>query len=156
MRRLSPLVLCVLVACAGTSKNRRRAEYAIGGSLVGVLVGALTMAAWPAGKPVLIPITIGFGVLAVGSTVTYAVVTSRLAAEPTVPPKPNPPWALTQQAQAAARADRCAEVKELDAKVKELDEDFHAVVFKRDVAIQRCLESRADQGPEPPKPKRKR
>ena len=45
----------------------------MGGSLVGVMAGGLTMAAWPDGKPELIPITIGFGALAVASLVVYIV-----------------------------------------------------------------------------------
>ena len=153
VRRLTPLALalCLLTGCAGTPRQqRRRAEYAIGGSLIGVIASSLTMAALPGQKPVLIPITIGFGVLAVASTVAYGVAHARVVNEPAgPPPKPNPPWALTQRAQAAARADRCDEVRELDPKVKALDEDFHAVVFMRDVAIKRCLE------PAPPRPKRK-
>jgi hypothetical protein len=138
--RVALIVVCLL-GCGATPKQReRRAELAIGGSLVGMIASALTMAALPSQKQILIPITIGFGALAVGSAVAYGIAHAQVVSEPAgPPPKPNPPWALTQQAQAAARADRCDEVRELGIKVKALDEDFHAVVFARDVAIQRCM-----------------
>jgi hypothetical protein len=61
-------------AAAHAKRDRRRAEYAMGGSLLGVMAGGLTIAAWPAQKEVLIPITIGFGVLAVASTIAYVVI----------------------------------------------------------------------------------
>ena len=142
MRRVV-VTLLVLAACAGTPKQqRRRAEFAIGGSLAGLMASGLTMAAWPGGKPYLIPIAIGFGGLAIASTVLYGVAHSRVEVEPpppAAPPKPNPAWPLTQQAQAAAREGKCDEVKDLDARVKDIDGDFHAIVFARDVAIQRCL-----------------
>ncbi len=71
----SLLVVALLVACgASPQQNRRRAEYAIGGSLVGVMAGGLTMAAVPSEKPILIPVTIAFGALAVASTVVYVIV----------------------------------------------------------------------------------
>ena len=59
---------------AHAKRDRRRAEYAMGGSLLGVMAGGLTMAAWPAQKEVLIPITIAFGALAVASTIAYVIV----------------------------------------------------------------------------------
>jgi hypothetical protein len=46
---------------------------------------------------------------------------------------------LWKRAAAAARADDCVTVRDLDPKVRELDVEFHAVVFSRDVAIARCL-----------------
>lgn len=46
---------------------------------------------------------------------------------------------LWKRAAAAARADDCATVRELDPQIRELDVEFHAVVFGRDVAITRCL-----------------
>ena len=66
----------LFTGCAATNakRDRRRAEYAIGGSLLGVMAGGLTMAAFPSQKAILIPITIGFGALAVASTVVYVVI----------------------------------------------------------------------------------
>jgi hypothetical protein len=54
-------------------------------------------------------------------------------------------WSVTKQAAAAARAGDCASVNAADAQVRELDADFHATVFVRDVAIARCLGARASQ-----------
>lgn len=65
------------------------------------------------------------------------------------PPLPNPvierrerAWRLTQQAAVAARADRCDIVKTLNQQVFDLDPDFYATVFLRDVAIDRCVSAR--------------
>jgi hypothetical protein len=49
---------------------------------------------------------------------------------------------LWKRAATAARADDCATVRELDPRIRELDVEFHAVVFARDVAIARCLATR--------------
>ena len=151
LRRLCLLMLaaCVLAGCAGTPRaNRRRAELAIGGSLIGVIASSITMAAVPQGKPVLIPITITFGGLAVASAIAYGVYHSQVVSEPSgPPPKPNPAWEYTKKAEAAARAGRCDEVRDLDMTVLMLDKDFHAVVFSRDVAIQRCMAETAKTKP---------
>lgn len=48
-------------------------------------------------------------------------------------------WWLTKQAAAAARAGNCLQVGVFDREVRAADHDFHAMVFVRDVAIQRCL-----------------
>lgn len=48
-------------------------------------------------------------------------------------------WALTQEAQAAARADDCGTVLALSGKVQTIDADFYDTVFVRDAAIRRCL-----------------
>jgi len=44
-----------------------------------------------------------------------------------------------KRAAAAARADDCATVRELDPEIRALDVELHDVVFARDVAIARCL-----------------
>ena len=49
---------------------------------------------------------------------------------------------LWKRAASAARGDDCATVRELDPKIRELDVEFHDVVFARDVAIARCLATR--------------
>jgi hypothetical protein len=48
-------------------------------------------------------------------------------------------WRLTKQAATAARAGDCEAVREADKAVRAADEEFHATVFVRDVAIARCL-----------------
>jgi hypothetical protein len=48
-------------------------------------------------------------------------------------------WALTQQAQAAARANDCGTVLTLSGKVQTIDADFYDTIFIKDVAIGRCL-----------------
>lgn len=49
---------------------------------------------------------------------------------------------LWKRAAAAARADDCATVRELDPQIRKLDVEFHTVVFARDAAIARCLAKR--------------
>jgi hypothetical protein len=76
--RVRSLLLIALLGCgAPAHQTRHRAELAIGGSLVGVLAGAVSMSAFPAEKPILIPITIGFGALAVAATVVYVIADSQ-------------------------------------------------------------------------------
>lgn len=57
---------------------------------------------------------------------------------PALPPREQA-WGLTKQAMAAARADDCNAVRELDVRVRDLDAEMHAATFIRDEAIRRCL-----------------
>jgi hypothetical protein len=76
--RVRSLWFVVLLGCgAPAQQTRHRAELAIGGSLIGVLGGAVAMSAFPSEKPVLIPITITFGALAVAATIIYVIADSQ-------------------------------------------------------------------------------
>lgn len=71
---------------------------------------------------------------------TPEVVIYREPPAPRVDPERNrAAWELTKVAQKSARHDDCERVKTVDPQVKDLDPDLHALVFMRDVAIQRCL-----------------
>jgi hypothetical protein len=48
-------------------------------------------------------------------------------------------WALTKQAQEAARTNDCAKVTELSAQVGTIDAEFYGEVFMKDIAIQHCF-----------------
>lgn len=47
-----------------------------------------------------------------------------------------------KRAATAARTDDCATVRTLGLEIRELDVEFHGVVFARDVAIARCVNGR--------------
>jgi hypothetical protein len=67
-------------------------------------------------------------------------------------------WALTKDAEAAARAGDCARVATLAGKVRALDGEFYVTVTARDAAVSRCLaldppvESAPDPAPPPASP----
>jgi hypothetical protein len=90
----------------------------LGGSLVGVAWGIDAIAA---GDPDSAPPVV------VAAPVTPARVLARK---------------LMIDAAAAARRDDCEAVRTADVNVRDLDAEFHAVVFVRDVAIARCLAGR--------------
>lgn len=48
-------------------------------------------------------------------------------------------WALTQEAQKAARANDCGTVLTISGKVQTTDADFYDTIFIKDAAIRRCL-----------------
>ena len=76
--RVRSLWFVAVLGCgAPAQQTRHRAELAIGGSLIGVMAGGLSMSAFPSEKPILIPVTITFGALAVAATVVYIIADSQ-------------------------------------------------------------------------------
>jgi hypothetical protein len=133
-----------LCACAPTHARRttRYAEYAIGGSLAGIILGSLIIGAVPDHKPVGIAIAATFGGLAIVSAIVYGVAYASIPPDgpPPAPPDHRPEaWELTKRAQAAARAGDCATVRELSPQIRDLDAGVHGVVFMRDAAVEKCM-----------------
>ncbi|HUJ62700.1 MAG TPA: hypothetical protein VLX92_29560 [Kofleriaceae bacterium] len=136
------LVLVVAIGCGPRNGPRtmHRAELTLAGALIGVLVTSAAMAALPDDKSTLIPIDVGFGVIALGSVGVYVV--ADVTSGPPMTKQQidqDDAWQLTRRAQAAARTGDCATVHALEPRVIALDASFHDVVFARDVAIRRCL-----------------
>jgi len=143
--RLVAAALCASLAIGCGAHARRNAELAIGGSLAGVLATSLVIAAAPSTKPESIGVAIAFGALAIASTVAYGIAVGTEPEAVAEAPRAAPPdhraeaWSLTQQAQAAARANDCGTVRGLSEQVAQLDASFHTAVFARDVAVAACL-----------------
>ncbi|HET9623847.1 MAG TPA: hypothetical protein VFP84_20890 [Kofleriaceae bacterium] len=83
---------------------------------------------------------IGFSVLTLVGMVTYAVgeLTDPSADDPALE---HQRWAreLTRQAARDARAGKCADVRQLEPRVRGYDAEVHDLVFMRDPEIARCL-----------------
>ena len=62
--------------------------------------------------------------------------------EPETIPQRNHRWAkiLTERAAGAARENKCARVKRLEARVRHYDAEIHDFVMMRDAEIVRCLQ----------------
>lgn len=144
------LALILALAACGPQKSpktMRYAEITIGASLVGVLATSLatSAAAGTGAKETLIGVDIGFGVVAVGALVTYLVADIYDEEPPSQSAQSkadDAAWDLTKRAREAARTGDCARVKKIEPVVKAKDPSFHDVVFMRDAAILRCLQSR--------------
>jgi hypothetical protein len=118
-----------------------------GGGLIGILATGVTAAVLPSHEDTLTTVGIGFIPVAVIGALLF-VSTDRAARrdrEPKLTRRERhqlAAWELTKQAAAAARQRDCTQVQAIDPRVRELDHDFHTVVFMRDLAIQRCLRAR--------------
>ena len=152
MRRLAVLAALTFTATACTTPQARRAhrvsEVVTAASLVGMLADGVTAAAVPSHDTEIIDAGIVFVPIAVIGALVF-ITTDRAANEPESGPhltrrerRRAEAWELTKQAATAARSADCTQVQAIDPRVRELDLEFHGVVFMRDVAIQRCL--RAD------------
>ena len=145
------VVLCLaLLGCTQTQarKVHRAGEIATAGGLLGMLASVTAASVTPAYEDTLIKVGIVFVPISLLGALVY-IATDEQAREvqhrPIVSVREQAretAWTLTKQAATAARADDCTEVQELDPRVRDLDLDFHNVVFMRDVGIQRCLRMR--------------
>ncbi len=149
--RALPLVLVLAIAHGCTPRQVRTAnragELATGAGLIGILVTGISAALIPSQEDTLTTVGIGFVPVAVLGALLY--ITTVHAGTPSREPKLTrrerhqlAAWELTKQAATAARVRDCTLVQAIAPRVRELDHDFHKVVFMRDVAIQRCLRER--------------
>ena len=147
MRSLA-LVLA-LAACTQAQAHRahRGGEIATGAGLVGVL-GCVTAASIvPAHEDALTTVGIAFIPVAVLGALVF-ISTNHIVERDREPPLTRrerhrrTAWELTKQAADAARVADCTQVQAIAPRVRELDLEFHGVVFMRDIAIQRCLRER--------------
>jgi hypothetical protein len=151
MRRLALLTALIVSSSGCTTPQARRAhragEVAAAGGLVGMLAAGVTASAIPAHDTEIMTVGLAFvPVSLIGALVFIA--TDDKANEQPAPfvtrreRRRAEAWELTKQAKEAARSADCTQVQAIDPRVKDLDFDFHGVVFMRDVAIQRCLRER--------------
>lgn len=141
------LATLVLVAGCTTTQARkahRAGEYATAGGLVGMVVAGTAASALPAHEDTILRTGLVFVPIAVIGALVY-IATDEKAKEPQGPTltrrekKRLEAWELTKQAGQAARERDCMQVEAIHPRVRELDLEFHGIVFMRDVAIQRCL-----------------
>ncbi|HUS30913.1 MAG TPA: hypothetical protein VMZ53_20525 [Kofleriaceae bacterium] len=151
MRRLSLLLLATLslVSTSGcTTPQARRAhragEVAAAGGLVGMLAAGVTASAIPAHDTQILTVGLAFIPISIIGALVF-IATDDKANEHAAPYLTRrerhraEAWELTKQAAAAARSADCTQVQAIDPRVRDLDLEFHGIVFLRDVAIRRCL-----------------
>jgi hypothetical protein len=149
MFRIAALVTVLSVGCTTPQarKAHRAGEYATAGGLVGMLVAGTAASALPAHEDAILTAGLVFVPISVIGALVY-IATDEQAREREHRPQLTQrerrrleAWELTKQAEQAAREQDCPQVEAIDPRVHDLDLEFHAVVFMRDVAIQRCLGS---------------
>lgn len=125
----------------------RAGEIGLAGGLVGILASGAAAVAIPSQEDLFTTAGIAFIPVAVVGALLY-IATDSKANEPPARQlsrrerRQEAAWELTKQAASAAREWDCTQVQAIDPRVRDLDHDFHTVVFMRDVAIQRCLRQR--------------
>jgi hypothetical protein len=153
-RRWIPILVLAL-GCGERRASLKVTSYATGTAIAGgALVSVFAQGEEPPGGPIML----GAGMFVIGSIIAVAAgidalfdSRSEVDAPPPAPVKPpairperERAWALTKVAALAARHEDCAQVRELSITIEALDAELHAVVFRRDVAIARCLEPPQD------------
>lgn len=141
------LLSLALLGCTQTQarKAHRAGEITTAAGLLGMLASVTSAAVTPAYEDTLIKVGIVFVPVSLLGALVY-IATDEQAREvhhaPLVTHREQAreaAWALTKQAATAARDEDCTQVQAIDPRVRDLDLDFHNVVFMRDVGIQRCL-----------------
>lgn len=148
MRALVLVVLLFGCTQLQARKTHRVGEVATAGGLIGVLAAVTGAAIAPAHSDTLTNIGLVFVPVSLFGALLY-IATDEEAREEHHGPvvtrreqRRETAWALTKQAADAARVEDCTQVQAIDPRVRDLDTDFHTVVFMRDVGIQRCLRVR--------------
>jgi hypothetical protein len=148
MRALAVVVVLAGACTQGQARKAHRAgEIAAAGGLIGVLACSVVAALDPAHEQTMMNVGLGFVPVSVIGALVY-ISTDKRANEDHGPQLTRrernraTAWELTKQAAGAAREEDCTQVQAIAPRVRELDLDFHASVFMRDVAIQRCLRAR--------------
>ena len=148
-RALAIGVLVIACGCTQTQarKAHRAGEIATAGGLIGVLACGVVAALVPAHEDPIMNVGLAFVPISVVGALVYVATDDKANDDdhgPTLTRRERhraTAWDLTQQAATAAREQDCTQVQAIAPRVRELDFDFHASVFMRDVAIQRCLRS---------------
>jgi hypothetical protein len=146
VRRLQVVAVVVVVAIAALALagcQSQRNKLIAGGISMGVSgVATYEFTTYDGNPPVLLTalaITAGvFGMAALLSGLDHEEEPRRTVTVHT-PDRREEAWELTKLAAAAARSGNCDLVLVNDKIVRDIDAEFHEVVFMRDVAIQRCL-----------------
>jgi hypothetical protein len=143
--RRIPVLACILALAAGCQS--RNAKLLAGGLSAGTSFGATIALATDSERAQSVPLT-GLAI----TTGLFALVTvlsglahdeelerRRMAHRIPMPDHRDEAWEHTKVAAVAARTGDCDTVLVRNRIVREIDVDFHALVFLRDVAIARCL-----------------
>ncbi len=139
-------LICVVALTACSSQ---RAKLATAGISVGVSgIATVQIATMDENPPVLLTaLALSAGMLGMLALLSGLDHGGRGDVRPTVtipqPDRRDEAWELTKLAASAARAGDCALVSVQNRIVRDIDPEFHEVVFVRDVAIARCLASEA-------------
>jgi hypothetical protein len=144
LRRVSVLA-CVIALAAGCQS--RNGKLIAGGISAGAAFGATVAIATDDERAQSVPLT-GFAITS-GLFALVAVLSGlshddelerrRMAQRIPMPDHRDEAWEHTKVAAVAARTGDCDTVLVRNRIVRELDADFHALVFLRDAAIARCL-----------------
>jgi len=155
---MRPGLILVVVLVTGCGQRSASLKVAVGGVAVASLGVLLLSAAGSGDEPppkfvgtcTVLFVGGGLTTILAGLDAIFLFGGPVIASDPAPTPTPNREasarqaareraWSITKASALAARRGDCAHVRAADATVASLDPDFHVTVFRRDVAIARCL-----------------